>query len=470
MSYGNVPPPDCLGGRPDRANLDARRAEEAKVQEYHQMSRQYGATTSQKRVDREVDEDYFNASDDEDSAKSKNPAADEDEDDELDAFMASIDAQAKQDVSESKKREEQAVAKGDTGGGGKGRDDIDKEDMEESYYKFLEDYKERHQETAEDNCEYDEDGNVIWTWKKVIDPLPTIDHSQIEYEDFVRDSYEEHEDIRQLSPMEIFELRNKLNLRVFGNDPPKPCASFAHFGLNEKLMNRLRRCEFQTPTPIQAQAIPAALSGRDVLGLAATGSGKTLAYVLPAIVHVLNQSDQKHKSKEAQVRSISDHIRPDRQCLMFSATFQPKIEKLASYSLHNPVKVLCGEVGEANADVIQHVHVLPSPDAKWQWLFARIVQFASEGKVLVFVTKKTDAEIVAEKLKQRDVELTLLHGDMLHRYETMRQVLKSSFRGTFTKATSDDAPAVAFTDPTPFQSTSRSAEEEISMAVNPFLF
>ncbi|KAI6215096.1 hypothetical protein M3Y94_00344900 [Aphelenchoides besseyi] len=101
------------------------------------------------------------------------------------------------------------------------------------------------------------------------------------------------------------------------------------------------------------------------------------------------------------------------QCLMFSATFQPKIEKLASYALHNPVKVLCGEVGEANTDVTQQVHVLPNADAKWHWLFTRIVQFASEGKVLVFVTKKTDAEIVAEKLRQRDVELVLLHGDML---------------------------------------------------------
>lgn len=41
------------------------------------------------------------------------------------------------------------------------------------------------------------------------------------------------------------------------------------------------------------QAIPAALSGRDVLGIAKTGSGKTAAYLWPAIVHIMDQPDLK---------------------------------------------------------------------------------------------------------------------------------------------------------------------------------
>jgi ATP-dependent RNA helicase DDX42 len=56
-------------------------------------------------------------------------------------------------------------------------------------------------------------------------------------------------------------------------------------------MKQIRKSEFERPTPIQAQAIPAALSGRDVLGLAQTGSGKTVAYLWPAIVHIMDQEE-----------------------------------------------------------------------------------------------------------------------------------------------------------------------------------
>lgn len=49
---------------------------------------------------------------------------------------------------------------------------------------------------------------------------------------------------------------------------------------------------------------------------------------------------------ETQVKSISDHIRPDRQCLMFSATFKTKVERLAREALRDPVRIVEGEIGE----------------------------------------------------------------------------------------------------------------------------
>lgn len=49
------------------------------------------------------------------------------------------------------------------------------------------------------------------------------------------------------------------------------------------------RYNYLKPTPIQAQAIPAIMSGRDVIGIAKTGSGKTLAFLLPMFRHVLDQ-------------------------------------------------------------------------------------------------------------------------------------------------------------------------------------
>ena len=51
---------------------------------------------------------------------------------------------------------------------------------------------------------------------------------------------------------------------------------------------------FVKPTAIQCQAIPTALSGRDIIGLAKTGSGKTAAFVWPLIVHVMAQEELAH--------------------------------------------------------------------------------------------------------------------------------------------------------------------------------
>jgi ATP-dependent RNA helicase RhlE len=62
--------------------------------------------------------------------------------------------------------------------------------------------------------------------------------------------------------------------------------TFAELGLNPKLLAALAQEGYTTPTPIQAQAIPFLLKGRDLLGLAQTGTGKTAAFLLP-ILHRL---------------------------------------------------------------------------------------------------------------------------------------------------------------------------------------
>ena len=59
--------------------------------------------------------------------------------------------------------------------------------------------------------------------------------------------------------------------------------SFAHFHLQPTLHRALEAQGLQTPTPIQARAIPALMAGQDVIGQARTGSGKTLAFVLPLV-------------------------------------------------------------------------------------------------------------------------------------------------------------------------------------------
>jgi len=65
---------------------------------------------------------------------------------------------------------------------------------------------------------------------------------------------------------------------------PSPSSpSFDSLGLSPASLEAVRRAGYLVPTPIQAQAIPLALQGRDVVGVAATGTGKTAAFVLPLL-------------------------------------------------------------------------------------------------------------------------------------------------------------------------------------------
>lgn len=64
--------------------------------------------------------------------------------------------------------------------------------------------------------------------------------------------------------------------------------TFSELELDESLLEALQDKGFTRPTAIQAEAIPAALEGRDVLGSAPTGTGKTAAYLLPALQHLLD--------------------------------------------------------------------------------------------------------------------------------------------------------------------------------------
>jgi len=67
--------------------------------------------------------------------------------------------------------------------------------------------------------------------------------------------------------------------------------TFQDFGLSEALNTSLRKMDYKDPTPIQQQAIPIALSGKDVLGSAQTGTGKTAAFSIPLVEKLLQSHD-----------------------------------------------------------------------------------------------------------------------------------------------------------------------------------
>ena len=64
---------------------------------------------------------------------------------------------------------------------------------------------------------------------------------------------------------------------------PEDTPTFSSLGIIPQLCEACEKLNFKRPTPIQAAAIPEALSGRDIIGLAETGSGKTAAFALPIL-------------------------------------------------------------------------------------------------------------------------------------------------------------------------------------------
>ena len=109
---------------------------------------------------------------------------------------------------------------------------------------------------------------------------------------------------------------------------PRTGLSFAHertvlnlfqtMGLPEKLVSRLTAMDINEPTPIQTHAIPHALNGKDVMGLAQTGTGKTAAFGLPLIAQMM-ASSQKLEPKSVRglilaptrelAKQISDNLK-----------------------------------------------------------------------------------------------------------------------------------------------------------------
>ena len=63
--------------------------------------------------------------------------------------------------------------------------------------------------------------------------------------------------------------------------------NFSEFGFDSDLMEGIEAMGFESPTPIQEQAIPAILQGKDIIGAALTGTGKTAAFLLPVIQNII---------------------------------------------------------------------------------------------------------------------------------------------------------------------------------------
>ena len=242
--------------------------------------------------------------------------------------------------------------------------------------------------------------------------------------------------------------------------------SFEQLNLSAEILRAIADQGYTEPTPIQAQAIPPILEGKDIMGGAQTGTGKTAGFTLP-MLHRLQPhantsvSPARHairalilvptRELAAQVyesvktygkylplkcavslskveilildeadRMLDMGFMPDikrilalipqqRQSLMFSATFSDEIKKLADKLLKQPVLI---EVARRNSitELVTHV-VHPVERDRKRDLLAHLIKSQDLKQVLVFVRTKHGASRLAQQLERDGITATAIHGD-----------------------------------------------------------
>ncbi len=114
---------------------------------------------------------------------------------------------------------------------------------------------------------------------------------------------------------------------------PAPEITFADLGLAPELLRALTDMGYSKPTPIQAQAIPLVISGKDIMGGAQTGTGKTAAFTLPILQRILPFASSSPSPAKHPVRALI--LAPTRELAL------QVFESVKAYSKHTPLRAMC---------------------------------------------------------------------------------------------------------------------------------
>ncbi|KAJ8576043.1 hypothetical protein ON010_g3166 [Phytophthora cinnamomi] len=336
--------------------------------------------------------------------------------------------------------------------------------------------------------------------KKEIKP---VNHSTMNYIPFQKKFYVVPKEIKDLSEEDVEAQRKEFEIKVRGKSCPRPLQKWTQCGFSVRMLQLIKKHGYEEPFAIQKQALPAIMSGRDVIGIAKTGSGKTLAFLLPMFRHILAQpplqenegpigiimaparelaqqiyvetrkfskglglratavyggssvSEQIANLKrgsdivictpgrmidilcmsagkmvslqrvtyvvldeadrmfdmgfEPQITKIMMNIRPDRQTLLFSATFPRSVESLARKVLRKPVEITVGTRSTASGDITQYVEVREEDD-KFMRLLQLLGLWYEKGNILVFVNKQQACDQIFQDLMKAGYPALSLHG------------------------------------------------------------
>src|ERR687894_331121 len=228
--------------------------------------------------------------------------------------------------------------------------------------------------------------------------------------------------------------------------------TFADLGLSEPVLQALRDVGYESPSPIQEQAIPELLAGRDVIGQAQTGTGKTAAFGLPMVefvdpgdpdtqaldlisrhslmLHscrylVLDEADEMLDLGFLEdVEKILSYTPGGRQTALFSATIPAEIRGLAERHLYDPVTVKV-KAATLTIDTVEQFYVETKPQEKNETL-VRVLGAERPDQAIVFVRTKIRCEQLFKTLREKGMNVKALHGDMS---QGARDGVMISFKG-----------------------------------------
>jgi superfamily II DNA/RNA helicase len=135
-------------------------------------------------------------------------------------------------------------------------------------------------------------------------------------------------------------------------------------------------------------------------------------WLLPNITFlVLDEADKMIQMGFAnQVTQIIQNLRPDRQSLLVSATFDSRLQRRCQEWMHEPIRISVGKTGESSKNVLQHVICLPTSGAKFEFLKQSLPTFIEVGRTIVFCAKRQGVEALANDLRPF-MAVETLHGD-----------------------------------------------------------